>query len=115
MVINYSIYIHKIISVIAVYFRLSLLLMQNILKNIFEILENLVENSDKIQTVAISGKNEKVYNKFIEIAKDKENVKILEYSNKLPELESVTDLVITKPRWSNSLRVYCNFNTDAYY
>ena len=66
-------------------------------KNIFEILEDLTLISDKVQTVAISGKNEKIYNKFIEIAKNYENVKILEYTNKIPELESVTDLVITKP------------------
>ena len=71
-------------------------------KNIFEILEDLTQISDKVQIVAISGKNEKVYSKFIEIAKDHENVKILEYTNKIPELESITDLVITKPRRSNS-------------
>lgn len=68
-------------------------------KNIFEFMEVLAKNSEKnFQVVAVSGKNPKVYNRFKEIAKGKENVKVLEFTNKVFELMSISDLVITKPR-----------------
>ena len=70
-------------------------------KNIFEYMKTLVENSEKFQIIAISGKNQKIYEKFKEIAKGKENVKVLEFTNKVPELMSISDLCITKPRRNN--------------
>lgn len=73
-------------------------------KNIFTFMEILTKNSNDIQVIAVSGKNSKVYQKFKEIAKDKENVKVLEFTNKVPELMSVSDIVITKPRRNYSIR-----------
>lgn len=66
-------------------------------KNIFMFMEVLVKNSDNVQVVAISGKNPKIYDGFMKIAKGKENIKVLEFTNKVPELMSISDLVITKP------------------
>lgn len=66
-------------------------------KNIFEYMKCLANNFDGIQIVAISGKNKKIYDKFKEIAKGHENVKVLEFTNKVPELMHVSELVITKP------------------
>ena len=60
-------------------------------KNIFEYVKALADNSKNIQIVAISGKNEKAYKKFKEIAEGKENVKEIEFTNKVPELKSVAD------------------------
>lgn len=65
-----------------------------------EIFESLVKNFDNIQIVAISGKNLKMKENFNEIVKkyNKENsVRILEYTNKVPELMSISDLVVSKP------------------
>lgn len=68
-------------------------------KNIFEYMEVLTKKAveEKIQVVAISGKNPKVYNRFKKIAENIENVKVLEFTNKVPELMSISDLCITKP------------------
>lgn len=66
-------------------------------KNIFEFMEILTKHSNEIQVVAVSGKNPKVYERFKEIAANYENVKVLEFTNKVPELMSISDLVITKP------------------
>lgn len=65
-----------------------------------QIFEDLVKNFDNIQIIAIAGKNEKMKLNFQNIVKDnsKENsVKILEYTNKVPELMSISDLVVSKP------------------
>ena len=70
-------------------------------KNIFDFMEVLVNKIKDVQVIAVSGKNEKIYKRFIEIAKNHENVKILEFTNKVPELMSISDLCITKPRWNN--------------
>lgn len=68
-------------------------------KNIFEYMEILTKKAEagEIQVIAISGKNPKVYKKFEEIAKNKKNTKVLEFTNKVPELMSISDLCITKP------------------
>ncbi len=64
------------------------------------IFESLVHYIENIQVVAISGKNEKMKNTFSEIVtrNQKENsVKVLSYTDKVPELMSISDLVVTKP------------------
>lgn len=66
-------------------------------KNIFEYMEILAKLQNNVQIIAISGKNPKIYKKFKTISKGKENVKVLEFTNKVPELMSIADLVITKP------------------
>jgi len=66
----------------------------------YEILESLVQNFDNIQVIAIAGKNVKMKQEFEDLVKElnKENtVKILEYTDKVPELMSASDLVVTKP------------------
>lgn len=67
-------------------------------KNIFEFMEVLTKHSKEFQVIAVSGKNPKVYGRFSEIAKNHENVRVLEFTNKVFELMSISDLVITKPR-----------------
>lgn len=66
----------------------------------FEIFETLVKNFNDIQIIAIAGKNEKMKLKFEKIVQEnnKQNyVKILEYTNKVPELMTISDLVVSKP------------------
>lgn len=66
----------------------------------FKIFKSFVENNNNIQIVAISGKNLKMKENFENLVKelDKEKfVKVLEYTDKVPELMSISDLVVTKP------------------
>lgn len=65
-----------------------------------EIFENLIKNFTDIQIIAIAGKNKKMKENFEKIVLENnksENVKILEYTNQVPELMSISDLVISKP------------------
>lgn len=65
-----------------------------------QIFETLVKNFDNIQIIAIAGKNKKMKSNFENIVTNnnkKNTVKILEYTNKIPELMSISDLVISKP------------------
>lgn len=65
-----------------------------------EILKTLIEEFKDIQIVAISGRNEVMNNAFNKIVADsnsEDRVKILEYTKKVPELMSISNLVITKP------------------
>ena len=62
------------------------------------IFEELVNSGYDFQLIAITGKNEKQKRRFEKIAKkcDKK-ITVLGYTNKVPELMSVSDFVITKP------------------
>lgn len=65
-----------------------------------EVFECFVKNFNNIQMIAISGKNEKMKNEFEKIVLDNQkqnNIKIFEYTDKVPELMSISDLVVTKP------------------
>lgn len=65
-----------------------------------DILRSFVTDFNDIQIVAISGKNIKMKRKFENIVKDSHtdnNVTILEYTNEIPELMSISDLIVTKP------------------
>ncbi len=65
--------------------------------NVFEC---LVKSFTNVQVIAISGKNESMKNSFTKIVQDnlKENdVRIFEYTDKVAEYMSISDLVITKP------------------
>lgn len=67
---------------------------------VFNMLKSIIENFPNLQVIAISGKNAKMklqFDELVEKNNSHENVKILEYTNKVPELMSVSDLVITKP------------------
>ena len=65
------------------------------------ILKTFLENlSDKYQLVAIAGKNEELKNKFqklIEKTNTQNCAQVLGFSNEIPELMSISDLVVTKP------------------
>ena len=66
----------------------------------YKILKSLVAEFTNMQIIAISGKNSKIKKQFEEIALESNytnTVRILSYTNKVPELMSVSDLVITKP------------------
>lgn len=66
-----------------------------------KILESFINNTrDIYQMVVISGKNEKMYERFTNLVKEKEAkdcVKVFGYTNQVPELMSISDLVVTKP------------------
>jgi len=67
---------------------------------IFNILKSIIENFPDLQIITISGKNEKIKQQFDELVEKYncyENVKVLKYTNKIPELMNISDLVITKP------------------
>ena len=67
---------------------------------IFNMLKAIIENFPNLQIIAISGKNKKMKNNFdilVSQTNSDENVKVLPFTNKVPELMSVSDLVITKP------------------
>ena len=57
-------------------------------------------NFDDIQVIAIAGKNEKMKQEFEKIVREKKKentIKVLPFTDKVPELMSISDLVITKP------------------
>lgn len=66
----------------------------------FEILDTLIKTSKDMQIVVISGKNEKMKLKFDEIVSQNNagrRVKVLGFTNQIPQLMSISDLVVTKP------------------
>ena len=65
-----------------------------------EILRTLASSSFDIQVIAIAGKNEKMQQEFEKIVTEfnkSDSIKILPFTDKVPELMSISDLVITKP------------------
>ena len=66
----------------------------------FNRLKAIIDNLPNLQVVAVAGRNEKMKERFDELVKTtrtESNVKILSFTNQVPELMSVSDLVITKP------------------
>ena len=66
----------------------------------YEMLKTFVENFDNIQIVAIAGRNAKMKKEFDELVESshkQDSIKILEYTDKVPELMSISDMVVTKP------------------
>ena len=66
----------------------------------FMVLKALIRLFKDTQIIAISGKNEKMnkkFNELVEITNSSDRVKILEYTNKVPEIMSISSFVITKP------------------
>ena len=65
-----------------------------------EVLKTFAENFPDLQIVAIAGRNKEMKEKFNELVENtsrNDTIKILDYTNKVPELMSVSDLVVTKP------------------
>lgn len=66
----------------------------------FNRLKAIIDNLPNLQVVAVAGRNAKMKERFDELVKTtrtESNVKILSFTNQVPELMSVSDLVITKP------------------
>lgn len=66
----------------------------------YMVLKALIRLFKDLQVVAISGKNKKMnkkFNELVEITNSSNRVKILEYTNKVPELMHISFGVITKP------------------
>ncbi len=66
----------------------------------FNMLKSIIANFPYLQVIAIAGKNEKMKERFDELVTEtnsEDSVKILSFTDKVPELMSVSDLVITKP------------------
>lgn len=64
------------------------------------ILDILAKSNYNIQIFAIAGKNEKLKDAFEKVASDyhkEDSIKVLGFTDKVPELMAVSDLVITKP------------------
>ena len=67
--------------------------------DIFKAFVQLASNTP-IQIIGIAGKNEKMKSAFLSVVEEfnsQKNVKILEFTNQVPELMSISDLVVTKP------------------
>ena len=65
-----------------------------------QIFESFVKVGNNIQIVAIAGRNPKMKTAFEEIVKNNNKsdmVRILEFTKEVPELMSISDLVVTKP------------------
>jgi len=65
-----------------------------------EILENFAKLNSNIQIIAIAGRNPKMKSSFEEIVtkyNKTDTIKVLTFSNEIPELMSISDLVVTKP------------------
>ena len=65
-----------------------------------EIFECFVKLFPDIQIIAVAGKNEKMKSAFSKIVEDEKrnnSIKVLEFTNKVPEFMSISDLVVTKP------------------
>jgi len=69
-------------------------------KNTYKILEDIARYMDNVQVVAIAGKNKKMFDAFNDTVKKykrKDDIKVLEFTDKVPELMHISNIVITKP------------------
>lgn len=83
-----------------------------------DIFKCLINDLDNIQIIAISGKNKKMNDAFNEITQNsnkQENIKIFEFIDNVPELMSISTLVITKPRRTYNNRKFSILSSNAYY
>jgi len=65
-----------------------------------EFFRTLVSFNNGLQIIAIAGKNEKMkiaFENIVEEYEAQDRVKVLSFTNQVPELMSISDLVITKP------------------
>lgn len=65
-----------------------------------EVLKIFAEDFNDLQIIAIAGRNESMKKKFEDIVNSsgrQDSIKVLDYTNRVPELMSISDLVVTKP------------------
>ena len=68
--------------------------------NIYEIFESFIESFPNMQLLTITGRSPKLkkhFDELVEVTDTGKNLKVLSFTDKVPELMSVSDLVITKP------------------
>lgn len=66
----------------------------------FNIFKALAQSPQNLQIVAISGRNQKMKDNFVNFVLEnnmQNRIRIFEFTNKVPELMSIADLVVTKP------------------
>lgn len=69
-------------------------------KNTYKILEDIARYMDNVQVIAIAGKNKKMFDSFNDTVKKykrEHDIKVLEFTDKVPELMHISDIVISKP------------------
>lgn len=69
-------------------------------RNTYKILEDIARYMDDVQVIAIAGKNKKMFDTFNETIskyKRENDIKVLEFTDKVPELMHISDIVISKP------------------
>lgn len=69
-------------------------------KNTYKILEDIARYMDNVQVIAISGKNRKMFDSFrhtVSKYNRKNDIKVLEFTDKVPELMHISNIVISKP------------------
>lgn len=65
-----------------------------------EIFESLIKNSTNYSIIAVAGKNEKMKQQFqniVEKYQKQENIRVLGFTNQVPELMHISEFVVTKP------------------
>lgn len=68
--------------------------------NIYEIFNSFIETFPDVQLLTITGRSPKLkkhFDELVDVYEKQDNVKVLSFTDKVPELMSVSDLVITKP------------------
>lgn len=69
-------------------------------KSTYKILEDIARYINNVQVIAISGNNkkiEKIFNLIVEKYNRVQDIKVLGFTNKVPELMHISDIVISKP------------------
>lgn len=69
-------------------------------KNTYKILEDIARYMENVQVIAIAGKNKKMFDSFkdtIKKYKRENDIKVLGFTDKVPELMHISDIVISKP------------------
>lgn len=75
----------------------------------FAIFDCLLKFSNDLQIIAIAGKNAKMKAKFEELVqknKADKRVKVLSFTNQIPQLMAIADLVVSKPRWYDNYGIF---------
>ena len=84
----------------------------------FEVLKAIIEKVPDYQVVAVAGKNDKMKMAFEDLVSScnaENRVRILGFTDKVPELMRIASAVVTKPRWPNYYGKFSFGASYAYY
>jgi len=84
----------------------------------FEVLKAIIEKVPDYQVVAVAGKNDKMKMAFEDLVSScnaENRVRILGFTDKVPELMRIASAVVTKPRWLNYYGKFSFGASYAYY